>query len=352
MNHKFWTGRRVLLTGHTGFKGAWTAVVLERLGATGHGFALAPDEDPALWSLIGDRTALTSHIGDLRDVAALDRAIAAAKPQVVLHMAAQAQVRRSYQKPIETFATNVLGTANLLEALRAAPGVEVVLVITTDKVYRNDEEGRAYGESAPLGGDDPYSASKAACEIVVESFRRSFFDPRDVVVASARAGNVLGGGDFAADRLVPDVYRAIRARRPLQLRYPQARRPWQHVMDCVTGYLMFVEYLHAHGLSSQRALNFGPPSEGMTVAEVVDAMRAAFDEPIAYEVRTDESMPEKAALALDPTAARDLIGWTPRLSFAQTIEWTANWYAAFARGDDALNLVLADADRYFGLTGR
>ena len=233
----FWQGRRVFLTGHTGFKGAWAALWLADLGAEVHGFALPPHTEPSLWEQVGTGLLAGETLADLADRDALTEAVRRARPQIVLHMAAQALVTRSYADPVGTFATNVLGTAHLLDALRAADGLEAVVVVTTDKVYANDGSGRVFVEDDPLGGGDPYSASKSAAELLTRSFAASFFDPAGVPVATARAGNVLGGGDWSADRLAPNIWRAARSGVPLLLRSPQATRPWQHVLEPLAGYL-------------------------------------------------------------------------------------------------------------------
>ena len=269
----FWRDRRVLLTGHTGFKGAWLALWLERLGAQVFGLALPPTiPSPRGFPNWRPRRS-RSRIGDIRDAGVVARAVQEARPQIVIHMAAQALVRRSYRAPVETFATNVMGTAHLLDSLRGAEGLQAVLVVTTDKVYRNDGNGHPFAEDDPLGGADPYSASKAAAEIVVASMATSFFGGKGV--ATARAGNVIGGGDWSEDRLIPDIWRAVKAGKPLRLRNPEATRPWQHVLDPLAGYLRYAERL-ASGADVPKALNFGPlPGDALTVAEIADAMLAA-----------------------------------------------------------------------------
>jgi CDP-glucose 4,6-dehydratase len=271
----FWRGRRVLLTGHTGFKGAWLALWLEQLGAEVVGLALPPDTEPALYSLLAPIIGLRSRVGDIRDPVMLAQAVSEARPQIVIHLAAQALVRRSYRRPVETFGINVMGTALLLDSLRAVADLQAVLVITTDKVYRNSGRGEPFGEDDPLGGGDPYSASKAAAELATASMAASFFAGRGVAVATARAGNVIGGGDWSEDRLIPDIWRAVHSGAPLRLRNPQATRPWQHVLEPLAGYLRYAERL-ASGANVPRALNFGPPlGDVATVAEVADAMLAA-----------------------------------------------------------------------------
>ena len=348
IDRAFWQGRRVLLTGHTGFKGAWLSLWLEQLGAEVHGLALPPDSEPALFPALAPFAKQRSELADLRDPARVASIVREARPQIVIHMAAQPLVRRSYREPIETYATNAMGTVHLLDALRHSDELQAVLVITTDKVYRNDGRRRPFTESDPLGGHDPYAASKVAAEFVTASFAASFFASRGVAVATARAGNVIGGGDWAHDRLIPDFWRAMQAGKPLLLRHPQATRPWQHVLEPLGGYLVYVEKLAAGG-DIPCALNFGPlPGITMTVAEVADAMSKAMRSPLGW--RTDECtgpQPKEASdLALDPGLASATLGWQPRLDAAQALTWTAEWYRAFNDGGAARALCLAQLKRY------
>lgn len=352
----FWRGRRVLLTGHTGFKGSWASLWLERLGAQVAGFALAPDHTPDLFSKLAPFAGASSTTGDLADFAALSALAQDFRPQVVLHMAAQPLVRRSYRHPRETFATNVQGTANVLDAVRGLDGVEAVLAVTTDKVYAidgggADAEPRPFLESDRLGGHDPYSASKAAAEIVVASYAASFFQPRGVPLASARAGNVVGGGDWSEDRLIPDIWRAMHAGRTLELRYPQATRPWQHVLEPVAGYLLLLEALVERPADTPRALNFGPApgAAEVSVAAVAEAFGRALGADRPWVQAPGEHPHETRALALDAAAAIATLGWRPRLDAAQTLEWTADWYRAHDAGGDARALTLAQIEAYEAL---
>lgn len=330
---RFWAGRRVLLTGHTGFKGAWLALWLEKLGSEVFGFALAPETTPNLFGLLQPFGRHLSTIGDIRDRASVEKVVEASDPEVVIHMAAQPLVRRSYREPVETFATNVMGTAHLLKALRGAPRLEVALVITTDKVYLNPENGEAFRESDPLGGGDPYSSSKAATEMVVYSWAHSFYRNGRTAVASARAGNVIGGGDWSEDRLIPDLWRAAQIGKAVELRYPDATRPWQHVLDPLCGYLLYVEALAKSG-GIPKALNFGPlASEVLTVGEIAEVVSSSLGGQ-KWVQAPGQYPPEARYLALDASLARETLKWRPRLFVADALHWTADWYNAFDRGAD------------------
>ena len=333
----FWRGRRVLLTGHTGFKGTWLALWLEGLGATVTGFAHEPDTAPSLFRLVAPR--LASVIGDLGDRAAVARVVAESRPEIVIHMAAQALVRRSYADPLGTFASNVTGTAHLLDTLRAAPDLRAVLVVTSDKVYLNRDQGADFREDDALGGADPYSASKSAAEMVVAAWAQSFFAGGPVRIGTARAGNVIGGGDWAADRVVPDAWRAVMKGDALLLRYPESTRPWQHVLDSLNGYLVYAQALAAGGVLPA-ALNFGPdPGRTASVAALAEALLAAWG-GLPWRPDAAPSPPEKKRLSLDPSLATATLGWRTRLPLDRTIAWTAEWYAAFRAGAAARELCL------------
>jgi CDP-glucose 4,6-dehydratase len=343
---KFWQGRRVLLTGHTGFKGAWLSLWLTEMGAHVTGLALAPDTSPNLFDLAAIATQTQSTIGDIREPRFVREAMKAAAPQIVIHMAAQALVRRSYRAPVDTFTTNVMGTVNVLEAAREHPDLAACLVVTTDKVYENDGAGTAFAEHEPLGGHDPYSASKAAAEIAVMSYRRSFAADAKAKPATARGGNVIGGGDFSEDRIVPDIWRAHRAGQAVVLRYPDATRPWQHVLDCLCGYLVYAEHL-AQGGASEFALNFGPAEKnGLAVRALVDAMQTAIGAREGWTQAPGPQPKEMPALALSCVKAEQTLGWHSRLDARATIDWTADWYKAFAKGEDARTTTLAQIKRY------
>jgi CDP-glucose 4,6-dehydratase len=330
----FWRGRRVLLTGHTGFKGAWLCLWLRGMGAEVVGYALAPNSTPNLWGIVGG--GVSSHLGDIRDVVRLDSVMHAADPHIVIHMAAQALVRESYRDPLGTYGTNVLGTGVLLQACRDLKSLQCVLIVTSDKVYENREEGRPFTETDRLGGHDPYSSSKACAELLTASFRESFFGGGPPI-ASVRAGNVIGGGDWSADRLIPDCVRALAAGTRVMLRYPDAVRPWQHVLEPLGGYLRAAQALVQSPEGVPRAVNFGPdPASFCTVHEVVDAFSARFAGKPGWEREAHSNPPEAQSLTLSSSLAEHTLGWRPRLAIAQSLAWTADWYRSFAAGENML----------------
>lgn len=345
----FWRGKRVLLTGHTGFKGSWAALWLARMGADVTGLALPPPEGDSLFRLADIGRSIDSHLVDIRDADGVRAVVEAARPQLVLHMAAQPLVRRSIAEPAATFAVNVMGTVHLLDALRKSPGLEAVLIITTDKVYENAELGRPFAEQDALGGRDPYAASKAAAEIATSAYARTYFEAVGIPVATARGGNVIGGGDFAEDRLIPDIYRAITTRRDLVLRYPEATRPWQHVLDCVAGYLVYLQRL-ASGASLPRALNIGPEAgDGVPVRIIAEAMLKALGAAAGWVQESGDFPHEAKRLTLDTALARATLDWRDRLAGEKAISATADWYRAFAAGADMRARTLGEIESYAGL---
>lgn len=342
----FWRGKRVLLTGHTGFKGAWLSQWLHRLGAQVAGMALAPATEPNLFALARVDQLIESRVVDIRDAAAVAATVRQAQPEIVLHLAAQALVRESYREPVATFASNVMGTVHLLDALRQSPGTRVAVMVTTDKVYRNREWHYPYRENDELGGHDPYSASKAASEIVIASYRDAFLATQGLAVASARAGNVIGGGDWAQDRLLPDAVRAWQGGQTLGIRRPLAIRPWQHVLEPLAGYLCLAQALWQNPALAG-AWNFGPQShERATVQTVVEMARKAYGRgAVRYE--DDTTGPHEAGwLALETAKAQALLGLQPRWSLAQAVQRSMHWYRAQHGGAAAHELCAADIEAY------
>lgn len=334
------SGKRVLLTGHTGFKGAWLLAWLEMLGAKVAGLALAPPSEPSLFALIDGAKLCAAHTqGDIRDASLVRKAFEDFAPDYVMHMAAQPLVLPSLAAPVETFATNFLGTTHVLDACRhVAP--KVILVVTSDKVYANDGSPHAFVETDRLGGHDPYSASKAACEIAVDSFRSSYFAGK-VPLATARAGNVIGGGDWAAYRIVPDAVRALAAGTALVLRRPEAVRPWQHVLDPLAGYLAILEK------GCDGAFNFGPEAAARrTVREVVEEFGKAFDGKPGWTIENTNPPPEAPYLTLSAAHANATLGWAPKLDFETAMAWTAAWYRAWANGDDMRKVTRAQIEAF------
>lgn len=348
-----WRGRRVLLTGHTGFKGAWLSLWLQRLGARVSGVAPGPPSEPSLYGLAEIARGMDGeHAIDVRDRQGLERALAAARPEIVIHLAAQPMVRRSLIDPAGTFETNVIGTVNLLEAVRAAGGVQAVVVVTSDKCYENPGTGaHAFREQDPLGGSDPYSASKACAEIVTASYRRSFFAQQDGPrLASARAGNVIGGGDWGEDRLLPDAVRVASgiAAAPLAVRNPQAVRPWQHVLNPLTGYLMLAQRL-LDDPDACEAWNFGPPqADARTVADVLVRLRQLWDGLPAWEADSGVNPKESAWLALDSSKAIERLGWRPVWELDRGLGELVDWHRAHLAGRDMRAVSEQQVERFMG----
>ena len=348
MNGAFWNGRAVLVTGHTGFKGSWLSLWLQQLGARVAGYALAPPTTPSLFDQARVGDGMASTIADLRDLPALTAAVRAAAPEVVFHLAAQSLVRASYDDPVGTYATNVMGTVHLLEAVRQVPSVKAVVIVTTDKCYENREWDWGYRENDRLGGRDPYSNSKACAELVTDAYRRSFFGDHRVAIASARAGNVIGGGDWAKDRIVPDAVRAFLDSKPLAIRNPAATRPWQHVLEPLAGYLQLAERLVADGAAFAEGWNFGPSDElVLPVGELATKLAAAWGGGAAWVGAGEPGAPHEARLLrLDASRARGRLGWRPALSIDATLAWIVEWHQAVGRGDDARAVTLAQLARY------
>lgn len=345
----FWRGKKVFLTGHTGFKGSWLSLWLEALGASVMGYALDAPTTPSLFESARVSPGMLSAHGDVRDLEKLRAAITGFEPEIVFHLAAQPLVRLSYQDPIGTYQTNVLGTANLLESLRACASVRAVVVATSDKCYENTGLTRGYRETDPLGGHDPYSSSKACAELVAESYRKSFFFAPDsrIALATARAGNVIGGGDWAADRLVPDLMQGFAAGHSIHIRNPLATRPWQHVLEPLRGYLMLAEALFERGARFSGAWNFGPGhADVKPVGWIVDKLAEAWGEGARWQVDTGSHPHEAFALQLDCTKAAAELGWIPALDLTEALAMTLDWYRCYFRGDDVRAKCLAQISEY------
>lgn len=337
----FWRGRKVFVTGHTGFKGSWLCLWLQSLGAEVTGYALMPPTDPSLFESARVAEGMTSLIGDIRDGEALAQAMIEAQPEIVIHMAAQSLVRRSYGEPVETYATNVMGTVHLFEAVRRSPTVKAVVNVTSDKCYDNRERQQGYREDEPMGGFDPYSSSKGCAELVTSAYRNSYFSPgkntdsRFVAVASARAGNVIGGGDWAEDRLIPDILRAMGESRPVVIRSPHAIRPWQHVLEPLGGYLLLARKLVEQGQPFADAWNFGPGDEdAKPVQWIVEQITARWGGDARWQLDSQVQPHEAQVLRLDCAKARSRLGWQPRWDLSAALDAIVEWQRAWLAGQD------------------
>jgi CDP-glucose 4,6-dehydratase len=343
----FWRGKRVFVTGHTGFKGSWLSLWLQSMGADVHGFALNPPTQPALFDEARVAQGMTSTIGDVRDYAAVLAAMQACRPEIVLHLAAQPLVRYSYQAPVETYAVNVMGTVHVLEAARQTGGVKAIVNVTTDKCYENREWDWGYRENEAMGGHDPYSSSKGCSELVSSAYRRSFFEGSGIALASARAGNVIGGGDWALDRLVPDILRAFERNQPVQIRNPHSLRPWQHVLEPVSGYLMLAEKLHAEGQTWAQAWNIGPQDDdAKPVQWIVETLAQAWGDGASWHLDGGEHPHEATYLKLDSSRIRARLGWQPRWDLARALAHTTSWHQAWLASRDARALCLNQIQQY------
>jgi CDP-glucose 4,6-dehydratase len=343
----FWQGRRVLVTGITGFKGSWLAMYLNELGATVVGYSLPPPTTPSLFRIVRIADSVQWIDGDIRDRARLQRVVNECAAEVIFHLAAQPIVGVSYEAPVETFETNVLGTVNLLEALREQPTARAVVVVTTDKCYENREWCWPYRETDPLGGHDPYSSSKACAEIAARAYYRSFYASRGVGIATARAGNVIGGGDWARDRLIPDTVLALAANGSVFVRNPASVRPWQHVLEPLAGYLALAERVASNPDEYSEAWNFGPDSEAACpVSVLVDAACALWGNGSRWHSSPMSQPHEAGVLALDSSKARARLDWRPRLRLRDAIEWSVAWYKAYESGKDMRELSLQEIRRY------
>lgn len=351
LSPSFWAGRRVLLTGHTGFKGGWLALWLRMLGAEVQGYALPAATTPSLWEAARLAELAPGTLADIRDGARVAAAVMAFQPDIVLHLAAQPLVRASYETPTETYATNVMGTVHLLEGVRRCTAVRAVIVVTSDKCYDNREWPWPYREQDPLGGHDPYSSSKACTELVSHAYRQSFLNPRGIRLATARAGNVIGGGDWADNRLLPDLLRAFAQGETARLRQPQAIRPWQHVLDSLSGYLMVAEQLCA-GSAAERAWNFGPESvDCVTTGELATLLATAWGPQASWSTDAAADFPHEAILlSLDAGDAKNILKWHPKWPLTVAIEQTATWHQAWLAGHDMQAICRRQIAEYANLT--
>lgn len=356
MNREFWRAKRVFLTGHTGFKGSWLALWLQALGAKTIGFSLPPPTQPSLFELAQVSKGMTSIMGDVRDFEFLKRVIAEKNPEIVIHLAAQSVVRYSYDNPLETYSTNVMGTVNLLEAIRQLQLPCVVVNVTSDKCYENKNWVWGYRENEPLGGHDPYASSKACAELVTAAFRESYFRGNSsirsrVLIASGRAGNVLGGGDWTQDQLVPDIMRAFIGGRPVRIRNPRAVRPWQFVLEPLRGYLLLAEHLWNHGLEFAEGWNFGPhEDDAQPVSWIVRNISTLWGDGASWEMDQGIHPHEARLLKLDIAKARSRLGWLPKMRLSLALEWVVEWYKAYQEKKDLREITLAQIARYENLS--
>lgn len=347
MNAAFWRGKRVFLTGHTGFKGGWLSLWLQQLGAEVTGYALQPPTTPSLFEVADVARDMTSVIGDIRDAAAVNKALCEASPDIVIHMAAQPLVRYSYANPVETYATNVMGTVHVLEAARQAGTVRALVNITSDKCYDNKEWVWGYREGEPMGGHDPYSSSKGCAELVTSAYRSSFCQDSGLALATARAGNVIGGGDWATDRLVPDILRAFEGNRPVVIRNPHAVRPWQHVLEPLSGYLALAERLYTEGQAWAEGWNFGPhDDDARPVQWIVERMVRLWGDGATWQWDDGDHPHEAHYLKLDISKAKARLGWSPRWDLAKALQNVIIWHQDWLAGKDVKTLCMEQIRHY------
>jgi len=352
IDQEFWKDKRVFLTGHTGFKGSWLCLWLQQLGADVTGYSLAPPTNPSLFDVANVAQGMKTIIGDIRDGVMLSNAMSNAAPEIIIHMAAQPLVRQSYIDPVETYSTNVMGTVHLLEAVRGSPSVRAVVIVTTDKCYENKEWVWGYRESDPMGGYDPYSSSKGCAELVTSAFRTSFFNPFDysehkVGLATARAGNVIGGGDWASDRLIPDMIVAFKKGENVHIRNPGSTRPWQHVLEPLRGYLVLAENLVRAGAEFSEGWNFGPnSSDAKPVKSIVKKMIQYWDDGAAWDLDNSENSHEAGYLKLDISKADSRLNWRPLLNLDQALKLTVDWSKNCKNGVDPREVTLKQISDY------
>jgi len=348
MNIDFWRGKRVFLTGHTGFKGGWAVLWLQSLGAIVKGYALEPNTTPSLFEVANISEGIQSEFGDVRDLDKLKKSLVEFSPEIVLHMAAQPLVRLSYQDPIGTYQTNIMGTINLFEAVRASDSVKAVVNVTTDKCYENNECTWGYRENEAMGGHDPYSSSKGCSELVTSAYRRSFFGSNSKVsLGSARAGNVIGGGDWSQDRLIPDALHAFGANEAAAIRNPLATRPWQHVLEPISGYLTLAENLYLDGESYAEGWNFGPKDEDVKpVGEVMDYLVAHWPADVSWELDGSEQAHEAQLLKLDISKVKARLKWEPKWELSKTLQSIIEWHQSWLDGADMRSVTRGQISNY------
>jgi len=352
MDRAFWKGKKVLVTGHTGFKGSWLSLWLQNLEAEVLGYALSPPSKPNLFEIAEIADGMTCITGDIHDLEHLKAVLAQHKPEIVIHMAAQALIRRSYTDPVQTYTTNVLGTVNVLEAVRKSRNVRAVVCITSDKCYENKEWLWGYRENERMGGRDPYSSSKACAELVISAYRDSYFSAETykrhgVAVASSRAGNVIGGGDWARDRLIPDTMKAVLENRPIFIRNPNATRPWQYVLEPLSGYLSLAERLCTHGAEFAQSWNFGPRQEAnKSVSWIAEYITTQWGNGSHWKLDPAPHAHENHYLKLDSSKASSLLGWSTKLSLATTLDWIVEWYRGYQQKENVRHLTRAQIARY------
>ena len=346
MDHQFWNGKRVFVTGHTGFKGSWLSLLLHSLGAKVTGYALPPPTDPSLFQAVKIESDINSVIGDVRDLESLIKIMEKEKPDIVFHLAAQSLVRYSYENPVETYSTNVMGTVNLLEAVRKTPSVRTVVVITSDKCYENKEWVWGYRENDAMGGNDPYSNSKGCVELLTAAYRNSFFK-NNVQVATARAGNVIGGGDWAIDRLIPDAIRAFTRKETVMIRNPESIRPWQQVLEPLCGYMTLAEHMCLGENQYSSGWNFGPDYKDMKKVEwIIEVMAKKWKEEANWNVDNNINPHEANTLKLDCSKAMALLNWKPTLTINESLTWTVDWYKNYYENNNVKQISLKQINDY------
>lgn len=343
----FWKGKKIFLTGHTGFKGSWMSLWLNTLGAEVQGYSLEPEKPISLFSEAQIDKDMRSTIGDIRDLDNLSKEIILFKPEIIVHMAAQPLVRASYIDPIKTYSTNVMGTANLLEASKKCSSIKTILNITTDKCYENKELDKSYREIDRLGGFDPYSSSKACSELVTSAYRNSFFLESDVSIATARAGNVIGGGDWSQDRLIPDILGSFASNKKVYIRYPNAIRPWQHVLESISGYLTLIERLYDDGHKYSGSWNFGPnEKDAQSVEYIANKMVALWGNDSSWELDSSSNPHEAGYLKLDITKSKELLSWNPKWNLDQALDKVISWHQKWLETSDAKSICLNQIEDY------